>query len=495
MEVYYRREIQHNYLIIEPDECQGWSYEVKMLLHNPIEGLLKFRMKLVDGEQQFFYEITSKQPLSRVLENRSITAEEIRKLVVALASILNKIEPFLLMPHQILLQAEYIYLEPESFQLYFCLVPGRNSDFSKDLQELLYYLLKKVDHQNQESVVLAYGLYQETQKENYGIGNLMKFMNLNSAEKQENASVNREHKLQEELHRCDTYETWETCDTELPEMGEQKNSMQVKTDKLKKRDICLFTWIFLICGIGIIYVWRGPEFLWQKKEILAGIFAVLILISIITGYTEYSEARKEKNQKSTGVKKDHAEAGAENRNDVNETEITAITDIRANTKTDEKSDIKTDVKIQKESRNKIKTNDTKRSKIKEEKWQILFQEEQENMEKAEENVLQTTVLPMVKKTGEGHYLMSLQDGYENILLSYFPFIIGKAEHMADYVIPKSSVSRMHAKIERTENGYQITDLNSTNGTWVGEHQLEANETFPLKINDKIRLSDLFFCFK
>lgn len=492
MEVYYRREIQHNYLIIEPDACQGWSYEVKMLLHNPIEGLLKFRMKLVDGEQQFFYEITSKQPLSRVLENRSITAEEIRKLVVSLSSVLNKIEPFLLMPNQILLQAEYIYLEPESFQVYFCLVPGRQADFSKDLQELLYYLLKKVNHQNQESVVLAYGLYQETQKENYGISNLMRFLNVHSdvnekwTEEQEMACL--EESWESPEYNYDRYKTsYDTSykasygmrnmeQSEQEERKEGKDDNSIKNSGQRKELLCLFLWIGIFCGIGITYFWRGSEYMWQRKEILLVLVGISALISAVLMYSKTSGKRTQESEKLEEEKTENAKIDIEKKNIIR----------RTDTK-NRKPDL--------EKQNKIKADDTKKENLKEEKWQILFQEEQSSRKNADENVLQTTILPMTKRTEEGHYLMSLQDGYENILLSYFPFIIGKAEHMADYVIPKSSISRMHVKIERTEEGYQITDLNSTNGTWVGEHQLEANETFPLKENDKIRLSDLVFCFK
>ncbi|MDO4295180.1 MAG: FHA domain-containing protein [bacterium] len=109
--------------------------------------------------------------------------------------------------------------------------------------------------------------------------------------------------------------------------------------------------------------------------------------------------------------------------------------------------------------------------------------------------MQTTLLSVGMAAQEKHYLVSLQEGYEDILLSYYPFLIGKAEYMTDYALLRDSVSRLHVKIERTEQGFQITDLNSTNGTWVGEHLLEANETFPLKENDKIRLADLTFWFK
>lgn len=436
MEIYYRREIQHNYLIIEPDECQGWSYEVKMLIHNSIDGLLKFRMKLLDGEQQFFYEITSKQPLSRILESRNITADEIRKLITAIAAVLNKIELFLLTPQQILLQADYIYLEPEEFQVYFCLIPGKKAEFSEELKELLYYLLKKVDHQDQESVILAYGMYQETQKENYGIADLMRFLSISHGDQKEN-----EEKIVEMMVTENSIKD----KADIPEQQQKMENRQeiaIKTAKV----IAIIGWIGLVGGIAAIYALNRIDFLWQIKEVILLLFAVLVCGSFYIGYLEFKAIKEKKDSKENlGIEAEKAD----------------------------------------EEKNK--------SDMSEMKWRLTF--DGENTMESEDKEMKTQLLSSVKNTQEGHYLMSLQEECDDILLSYFPFIIGKAEHMADYVIPRASISRMHVKIDRAENGYQITDLNSTNGTWVEEHQLEANETCPLEKDDKVKIADLFFRFK
>lgn len=91
-------------------------------------------------------------------------------------------------------------------------------------------------------------------------------------------------------------------------------------------------------------------------------------------------------------------------------------------------------------------------------------------------------------------LVSL-DGESDILLSYYPFIIGKQEGLCDYVLDKSTVSRLHVRIDETETGYQATDLNSTNGTFVNGKPLDANGTVPLQPGDDICVADLRFQFK
>ena len=68
MNVEYLREMKQNYLMFEVEESQEQGYEARMMIGNSIEGLLKFRIKKMDNQCKFCYEITSKQPLSRLLE-------------------------------------------------------------------------------------------------------------------------------------------------------------------------------------------------------------------------------------------------------------------------------------------------------------------------------------------------------------------------------------------------------------------------------------------
>lgn len=51
----------------------------------------------------------------------------------------------------------------------------------------------------------------------------------------------------------------------------------------------------------------------------------------------------------------------------------------------------------------------------------------------------------------------------------------------------SSVSRRHALICPVEHGYEIVDLFSTNGTWIGDLRLLPNKAYPLTSGDMLRL--------
>lgn len=52
------------------------------------------------------------------------------------------------------------------------------------------------------------------------------------------------------------------------------------------------------------------------------------------------------------------------------------------------------------------------------------------------------------------------------------------------------VSRKHAKVLKTERGYEIMDLGSSNGTWLEELRLIPHKTYPLKSGSQIRLGHI-----
>lgn len=96
MEVHYKREMKHNYLIVEPDEGNKPGYEARMLLNNAVEGLLRFHIKYMDERQSYYYDITSMQPLGRILQNRFIDRGEICQLLIQLHVALRRMEEYLL---------------------------------------------------------------------------------------------------------------------------------------------------------------------------------------------------------------------------------------------------------------------------------------------------------------------------------------------------------------------------------------------------------------
>lgn len=86
---------------------------------------------------------------------------------------------------------------------------------------------------------------------------------------------------------------------------------------------------------------------------------------------------------------------------------------------------------------------------------------------------------------EGLLLKSCSPDYPDFHICEDSFLIGKQREHADGCIPVPTVSRIHARITCINSVYYIEDLNSTNGTWVEQVQLNPYEPFPLESGMRI----------
>ncbi|MDQ6805976.1 MAG: FHA domain-containing protein [Actinomycetota bacterium] len=62
-------------------------------------------------------------------------------------------------------------------------------------------------------------------------------------------------------------------------------------------------------------------------------------------------------------------------------------------------------------------------------------------------------------------------------LGHRTLVVGRAEQ-ADVVVIDETVSRLHAQIVRSPDGYILTDLASTNGTWLDGRRVGQIEVVP-----------------
>lgn len=86
-------------------------------------------------------------------------------------------------------------------------------------------------------------------------------------------------------------------------------------------------------------------------------------------------------------------------------------------------------------------------------------------EKESEIRQEPTVLLACSDKWEKAQLINEKTG-EVILMEKFPFYIGSEKVYADFVLKEEGVSRIHCCIAKKEEAYLLSDLNSTNGTYL-----------------------------
>jgi len=65
-------------------------------------------------------------------------------------------------------------------------------------------------------------------------------------------------------------------------------------------------------------------------------------------------------------------------------------------------------------------------------------------------------------------------------------VIGRGQD-CDIILDEHQVSRQHARLEQTPQGWMLLDLGSTNGTKVNGQQLKAHEPYTLQPGDRVTL--------
>lgn len=62
--------------------------------------------------------------------------------------------------------------------------------------------------------------------------------------------------------------------------------------------------------------------------------------------------------------------------------------------------------------------------------------------------------------------------------------------LSDLNAANMGVSRRHAKIRRTESGYEVIDLSSRNGTWLNAERLVPSKPYPFASGSQLRVGQM-----
>lgn len=451
MKTSYQRELKRNYLIVETETSEGQGeppFEQKMLEQNQIDGILRFQVRQKDEEVRFFYEITSKQPLSRLLEGQTIQAEQIRALVFGIARSLDHMEQYLLSEKSVLLDPEYLYVDPESLKVWLCLVPGMECDFPEDYSRFLEYLLGKVDHRDKESVVLAYGLYQETRKENYGMTDILRL----AQQKSSVSGPNHKNGTKSQWQRSDDLEVLQSAGGNIAGEKSLEEGDHVQRSRQENG------W-----QLGTV---RGKQIQTDAQEESAG---------LLGRWKQRRKERKEEKQRelerAVQMPWDTIAFDGASPEEWGTPEGYGRAEYK-----EERGTENSGVRYEMGNGGTAYDPGSRAGR-------------QQPLEAAAAAQSSNTILLNGETNGataQVKRLTALEPGTEDIVIAYYPFIIGKQENLVDYVLRRETVSRLHLRIDRKEDRYYVQDLNSTNGTMAGGHILENNEI--MEIWDGVEIS-------
>ena len=460
MQIDYKRDLNHTYVILQEEkEPDTASYQIRMLLTNAIPGLLDCKIGKMDDKTLFYYEVTSRQSLQSVFEQRSIGAEVLRKLFEQLLDLLEELGQYLLVPDGLVLQPELVFADANLENFSFCYLPGKQRHtgcFQKQIRELMEYLLPKLDHQEQDAVVLGYGLYREISAEIFSVEMIQALLYQTGKEKKETTEQEEKERPREQNPPVQMEEMrWEEREAEAAAENFFVEAEEEKDEGSWKNIVEAVICIGFLGGV-LALRWTQAETVWYL--VLGGAAAVVGIVSLaLELFSEYQNRKGLKQKDGTWNPQSDTEQQGWRRDSSVEKE-----------KTWEKNE---------EQENR--------------KMHSLME-----LEGHEEDLFGKTEL-LTSPEDEGRaYLIPI----DPIDLPLIPIergstLIGKLSAAADVILPYRTVSRLHAKLVSTEEGDYLLDLNSRNGTTVNGVPLMGETKRKLEDGDDISFAGKKYRYK
>ena len=132
----------------------------------------------MDSDGQYWYNISGKQSLDTYCRMKEIGIEFIERLIISICSEMEILEWNMIHTSCLMLDPELIFVTNSNREFIFTVYPTSSGNLENDFQQLMEFLLTKVDHKDAAAVRAAYGIYEKTLADGYSIwdirGEIMK---------------------------------------------------------------------------------------------------------------------------------------------------------------------------------------------------------------------------------------------------------------------------------------------------------------------------------
>ena len=448
MRAEYKRDMNHNYLILYgEDEINTDSYQVRMLVGNVIPSLLKCRIQGMDGRFLVYFDITSKQALSVLYEEKKMGVEDLRLIFGGFVKAMEDAAEYLMNPGQFIISPEYIYTDIEKQEIYFCMMPGYEKDIKEQFQFLTEYILPKIDHQDQDAVILGYGVYKRAMEDSFHLEHIKE--ELYKTQGQQGTTTTKAEQMKTESEQRQESEDFNPEEEGFWENEEINQEFVRDGEKSKRLSLPQKTGVIvlaaiLLCGIATITLMGYLPYL--ETGTILGI--IIVLVACVMLFVYVSKIKKKPGALRQGREEERDKPKG----------------ITGKVPTDQ-----TD-----QSQNTIK------SVVKSSQLHADYGE--------------TVVLSAGAVSGPASLVSKEPGELATIYINEDLTVIGKLETACDAVISLPTVSRIHAKIRKKEDAYYLTDMNSRNGTAVNGRLLLPDEEYRLEPEDEVDFAQARYIF-
>lgn len=169
-EITYERDVNKSYMKIPAviETC----LDEKLMFRKEYQGILPMEKCYINGRGQYWYNISGKQALDAYCRVHSINHGFFETLILRICSQLEILEWNLIDSNCLVVDPELIFVDPSGEEVSFILYPDTKGTFLDELQQLMEYLLTKLNHGDNSGVHQAYEIYNLIRTEGYSIADL-----------------------------------------------------------------------------------------------------------------------------------------------------------------------------------------------------------------------------------------------------------------------------------------------------------------------------------
>lgn len=454
LEVEIKKEFDHQYMIIKGEQEE--DYAVQMLSNNQIEGLLNMTVQLIDNEKYYYYDITSLQTLKESFEKNKLMKEQIRKILRGILNAIQESQAYLLIEEDFVLEPLYIYLSFPTLHIKLCYKKGYQQPLEKQLIQLLEYMMNMVDYEDNTSVKYIYHLYQVVREQGC---TLQLFKQLledfpNKEVKTEGVVLKESRSVQNSIETFT--ESVAASQKDSPSCG------NIKKKYCNTKSIFYSGCILILTGVFILFLNKSNFFLQRQTQTIDWIktIVVLMVFVLMDGYI--------------------------------------ITNLLCNCRKMKDGEEIDDSKQEQAKANSLVTVSVEHICEENKTHSLGYQKRKDNLENT---VISEDATIVVSEKRERNYPKIIhklvpvnQLIYKEIEIIEFPFFIGKLKRNTNQTIESNTVSRVHGKLDKIGQTVFITDLNSTNGTYLNGVRIQANQKVPIYIGDELAFADVKYHF-
>ncbi len=482
----YMQEIHSNYLVYHLDSDERLAeYQVKMLKHNGIAGIIPFEYFALEGKRELRYNLTGLVSLDLFFSRKEPTCSVLSQCILQIVDVLTKSESYLLEATLFLLETGHTFIDLSTLRIHLIYLP-LSQDLREEemwlnhyLQSILYTYKERMQPDLSIMVNAVNGLLREPYPSLMALKSI-----LMSAFESESAVAQVPINAFSAPQKDNAVPIALSKKTVLEVRKKPLNqNVQLQAYPLFKLDtktaVLLMVDVFFIIAAVL-----GFRTLKNMTGSMTNSVIALFSLGVPLNYYLFKWVKSMENQE-TSVNQENKRVGNPSKKQLplRDREVPSV-------KKDHLiSMLKPSMEVQSSERISLQAKLINPPN----KAQEIMSNALSNQVRRSESVIHNKTELLSEAVSTQAYLKDKEND-KSILLEVERFIIGRQADLVDLCLMEATVGRVHAEIRQVGETFYIVDLNSKNGTHVNQERIVSNVPVALKEGDSIVFSTKAFYF-